>query len=130
MSSVYIDYKSRKPIYEQLIENISKMVLTGVFAPNELIPSVRQLASELGINPNTIHKAYLELERRGIIYSVKGRGSFVSENITDAANKQKEELIASLTEALRESQELGLTKEEASAVLDSVFSSGEKGGKI
>ncbi len=122
MSSVYIDLKSRKPIYEQLIENISKMVLTGVYSPNEPIPSVRQLASELGINPNTIHKAYLELERRGIIYSVKGRGSFVSENICDAVNKQKEETFALLKAALCESRELGLTKEDVISLVDSVFS--------
>lgn len=122
MSSVYVDFKSRKPIYEQLIENISKMVLTGVFSPNEPIPSVRQLASELGINPNTIHKAYLELERRGIIYSVKGRGSFVSENIDEAVDKQKDELTSSLANVLRESKDLGLTKDDVLSIIEAVWS--------
>ncbi len=121
MSSVYIDFKSRKPIYEQLIENISKMVLTGVFAPNDPIPSVRQLASELGINPNTIHKAYLELERREIIYSVKGRGSFVSDNVKDELSRKKNELLTSVTDALYEAKELGAKREDLVSILDTVF---------
>ncbi len=121
MSSVYVDFRNRKPIYEQLIDNISKMVLTGVFLPNDAVPSVRQLASELGINPNTIHKAYLELERRGIIYSVKGRGSFVSDNIQAELQRKKNEITASLTETLISAKELGATREDVEAVLNSVF---------
>lgn len=121
MSFVYIDVKNRMPIYEQLVENISKMVLSGVFLPNEPIPSVRQLASELGINPNTIQKAYSELERRGIIYSVKGRGSFVSDSIGDALERQKEAVIADLVSAMNEAKALGLNKNDIASIADTVW---------
>ncbi len=121
MSFVYIDVKNRMPIYEQLVENISKMVLSGVFMPNDPIPSVRQLASELGINPNTIQKAYSELERRGIIYSVKGRGSFVSDSIGDALERQKEAVIADLVSAMNEAKALGLNKNDIASIADIVW---------
>ncbi len=121
MSFVCIDVKNRMPIYEQLVENISKMVLSGVFLPNEPIPSVRQLASELGINPNTIQKAYSELERRGIIYSVKGRGSFVSDSIGDALKRQKETVIAELKSAMKEAKALGLNKADIDSIADTVW---------
>lgn len=121
MSFVCIDVKNRMPIYEQLVENISKMVLSGVFLPNKPIPSVRQLASELGINPNTIQKAYSELERRGIIYSVKGRGSFVSDSIGDALKRQKETVIAELKSAMKEAKALGLNKADIDSIADTVW---------
>lgn len=121
MSFVYIDVKNRMPIYEQLVENISKMVLSGVFMPNDPIPSVRQLASELGINPNTIQKAYSELERRGIIYSVKGRGSFVSDTIGDALERQKETVITALVSAMNEAKTLGLNKDDIASIVDKVW---------
>lgn len=66
------------PIYEQLCRKISELIMKGVLAENEQLPSVRTLAKDLGLNPNTVSKAYQELERNGIIYSVSGRGSFVS----------------------------------------------------
>ena len=72
---ILIDYKSRKPIYEQIIDSIKSLIVSGVLERDDQLPSVRQLAQELAINPNTIQKAYGELEREGVIYSLKGRGS-------------------------------------------------------
>ncbi|MBQ2120037.1 MAG: GntR family transcriptional regulator, partial [Peptococcaceae bacterium] len=80
---ILIDYKSRKPIYEQIIENMKQLVVSGALKRDEQIPSVRQLAQELAINPNTIQKAYAELERQGVIYSLKGRGSFVGSSLQE-----------------------------------------------
>ena len=73
-----IDLQSRQPIYEQLIYRMSELVALGALAPGEQLPSVRALARDLGINPNTVQKAYQELERRGVICSVAGTGRFIA----------------------------------------------------
>ncbi len=78
---IYIDYHDRRPIYEQIAAKISDLVRLGIFKPDQQLPSVRALAGEISINPNTIQKAYQELERQGIIYSIKGKGNFVCSDI-------------------------------------------------
>lgn len=79
-----IDMTSRTPIFEQICNKIAELVITGVFSENDQLPSVRNMAKETGVNPNTVAKAYQELERRGIVYSVPGRGSFISGKETSA----------------------------------------------
>ena len=74
---ILIDYRDTSPIYEQVTERFKMLILHGVLHPDEKMPSVRNLAVELSINPNTIQRAYTELEREGFIYSIKGRGNFV-----------------------------------------------------
>ncbi|GHH99531.1 GntR family transcriptional regulator [Neobacillus kokaensis] len=75
-----LDMRSRKPIYEQLVDKMKELIMNEMLKPDEQVPSVRTLATELTINPNTIQKAYRELENQGFIYSVKGKGSFVNPN--------------------------------------------------
>ena len=75
---IAIDVQSRKPIYEQIVERFETLIVSGVLAPDSQLPSVRALAMELSINPNTIQKAYTMLEQEGFIYPVRGRGNFVS----------------------------------------------------
>ncbi|MEH7095260.1 GntR family transcriptional regulator [Neobacillus vireti] len=75
-----LDIRSRKPIYEQLVDKMKELIMNEVLKPDEQLPSVRTLATELTINPNTIQKAYRELEIQGFIYSIKGKGSFVNLN--------------------------------------------------
>ena len=75
---INIDKQSRTPVYEQLVDAFEKEIILGIRQPDSIIPSVRALSVELGINPNTVQKAYLELERRNITYSVPGVGRFVS----------------------------------------------------
>lgn len=87
---IIIDYKDRRPIYEQIIERFQDLIVKGVLKPDSQLPSVRSLAMELSINPNTIQKAYGELERQGYLYSIKGRGSFVSFNEDLLEEKQKQ----------------------------------------
>ena len=87
---ILIDYKDRRPLYEQIVEKLSDLMVRGVLAQDSQLPSVRSLATELSINPKTIQRAYAELERQGYIYSVKGRGSFVAENHQIRAKKQVE----------------------------------------
>ena len=74
---ILLDYKDSRPIYEQVAEKLQELMLLGVLDEDGQMPSVRSLAMELSINPNTIQRAYGELERQGFLYTVKGRGSFV-----------------------------------------------------
>lgn len=87
---ILIDYNDRRPIYEQVIEKFQQMILCGVLEPHSPMPSVRSLAMELSLNPNTIQRAYQELERQGYIYTQKGKGSFVSDSMKAADYKRKE----------------------------------------
>ena len=82
-----IDVKSRMPIYEQITENVKRLIIQGVLLPEEKLPSVRSLAQELTINPNTIQKAYRELEREGYVISRPGKGSFVND-MTETMNRE------------------------------------------
>ena len=75
---ISIDYQDKRPIYEQITEKLKNLIVKGVLAENDKIPSGRNMAIEMSINPNTIQRAYQELERDGYIYTVKGRGNFVS----------------------------------------------------
>ena len=75
---IHIDQRSSLSIYEQILKNIERLIISGALLKNEKLPSVRTLANELAVNPNTIQKAYGLLEERGIIYSQPGRGSFVA----------------------------------------------------
>ena len=115
-----LDLKSRIPIYEQLVEHIKEMIFQGVIQADEKMPSVRQLASELTINPNTIQKAYRELEQLGYIYSLPGKGSYVkevSEMKTEVhVSALKEDLISILKELLF----LNVSKDEIVGIIDAV----------
>lgn len=107
-----LDLRSRKPIYEQLVDKLKELIINEVLKPDEQLPSVRTLAAQLTINPNTIQKAYRELENQGFIYSLKGKGSFVNPNNflkDDTKIKSvKEELEKLILEALY----LGITVKE------------------
>ena len=107
-----IDVKSRKPIYEQIIDNIKELIIQGVYSRDMQLPSVRQLAGDLAINPNTIQKAYSELERQGIIYSLKSKGSFVSSNIDELRLERKEQLFKDFGRILEEMNKAGVSQNE------------------
>ncbi len=95
---VILDSKDRRPIYEQLTEKLSDLMVAGVLKEDEALPSVRNLAADLSINPNTVQRSYLELERRGFIYTVKGKGSFVSSHMQ--IREQKKNSIYDALQAL------------------------------
>ena len=109
---ISVDYRSRTPLYQQLVDNIEDAAARGFLPPDSQLPSVRALAMELSINPNTIQRAYTELERRKVIYSLAGRGSFVSGSPDDLLKAKRERLLAQITALAREGLELGLTEEE------------------
>ena len=89
---ILIDYSERRPIYEQVAEKIAELIIRGVLPPESQLPSVRSLAMDLSINPNTIQRAYQELERKGYTYSVPGKGSFVSQK-TEYLEEQRENIL-------------------------------------
>ncbi|MEY8522836.1 GntR family transcriptional regulator [bacterium 1XD8-76] len=104
---IMLDYKDTRPIYEQVVEKFQTLILKGVLEPDAQLPSVRSLAFELSINPNTIQRAYGELERQGFIYTVKGRGGFVRYN-EDLLEIRKERLREQIAEILEEARELDI----------------------
>lgn len=122
---IWIDYTDATPIYEQIVTKYKNLIVRGVLAPNEKMPSVRSLAMELSINPNTIQKAYAELERQGFVYTVKGRGNFVADNA--GLKKIKEsEIIGKLETVASEAEESGV---DLSILLAYLNKRKDKGGK-
>ena len=108
---ILIDYKDRRPIYEQVIEKFQQMILCGALEPDSSMPSVRNLAMELSLNPNTIQRAYQELERQGYIYTLKGKGSFVS-NSMKAADHKRKEIQEELEKSISNAFMAGITEDE------------------
>ncbi len=98
---IKLDYKNDKPLHEQITVAIKNLIIRGVLKKDEQLPSVRDLSVELTVNPNTVQRAYKTLELDGIIYSIRGKGNFVSGTV-DADKKTLDSLYASLKETLRE----------------------------
>ena len=125
-----LDLRSRQPIYEQLANRIKELIISEIMQPDEQLPSVRTLAGELTINPNTIQKAYRELENQGYIYSLPGKGSFVAraapEINTVKLAKIKEDLIKLLSEAMY----LGMSKETIIQIITELQNTMKGGEKI
>lgn len=124
---IILDYKDRRPIYEQMAEKLEELMLLGVLGENEPLPSVRSLAMELSINPNTIQRAYAELERQGYIYTVKGKGSFVAENSV-MKEKRKKDLLIQVSEVIDEAIRLGISGEEIKNMVEIQYQAAEKEG--
>ena len=113
---IQINYRDPRPIYEQLRDGFRRLILTGVLPPDSKLPSVRELAGQLAINPNTIQRAYRELEAEGCICSAPGRGSFVCQ--VDAARlARRQELTVQLRGAARELLALGLDEQALIALI-------------
>ena len=121
---LYIDYKSGLPIYEQVYNGILRLASLGVLQPGSQLPSVRSVASEAGVNPNTVQKAYAMLERDGIIVSVPGRGSFLAEQ---AELAEKSAALYALKEAVQEAVQMGALPEEIRSTVDACFEKGDLG---
>lgn len=121
MGLITVDLRDRKQLYEQLVDNIKNLILVGDLAPDEKLPSVRSLARELGINPNTIQKAYAELERQGVIYSLKGRGSFVGSSLQELRTVQQKELLEQLAALSTDLYRLQVPQDEVCAVVQQVY---------
>lgn len=110
MSLIYVDLRSRRPIFEQIVDSVRDLVIRGLMQPDEHLPSVRALAAELAVNPNTIQKAYGELERQGVIYASAGRGNFISPDISRLTDTHREELISAIVESIHAAVEYGVPR--------------------
>lgn len=106
-----INYRDPRPIYEQVKDALRREIISGILKPDDKIPSVRDAAAQLAINPNTIQKAYRELESEGYIYSVAGKGSFVSECVQARENRKKE-LYGQLDKTVGELKRLDVSEAE------------------
>ena len=109
---ISLDYQSRVPIYEQIIREIERYVSLGVLRPNEQIPSIRELAANLGINPNTVKKAYNELEQKKVIYVMSTKGTFICEKTNEVIKRKVTEGIENINKIVTELERLGVSKEE------------------
>ena len=108
---ILLDYRDSRPIYEQVQDGLRRLMVSGVLREGEKLPSVRALASQLAINPNTIQRAYEALEREGYVYSIGGKGSFVAPR-REVDDGRREELFKQLDAAVKELRFLGVTREE------------------
>ena len=124
---IVLDYRDRRPLYEQVTEKLEELMFSGVLPPDSRLPSVRSMATELSINPNTIQRAYAELERQGYIYTVKGKGSFVAENSV-MKEKRKKDLLIQVSEVIDEAIRLGISGEEIKNMAEIQYQAAEKEG--
>ena len=108
---ISLNYRDSRPIYEQIKDGLKKLIVSGAMAADEKLPSVRALATQLSINPNTIQRAYNELENEGFIYSVPGKGSFAAASV-DSSESKKRELENKIREMIAELRYLGVSEEE------------------
>lgn len=117
---ILLDYKDSRPIYEQVVEKLQELMLLGILEEDSQMPSVRSLATELSINPNTIQRAYGELERRGCLYTIKGRGSFVG-SIRRLKEEKRDGLTVKMRELAKEAAGLGMTENEFTKLAQQEF---------
>ena len=108
---IRLDYRDARPIYEQVKDGLRRLMVTGVLAPGEKLPSIRSLAMYLAINPNTIQRAYAQMEMEGYVYSVAGRGTFVAEGQEQNLVRRRE-VEDKVRPLLQELRELGMTEGE------------------
>ena len=119
-----VNPKSKQPIYEQLVEQLRRQLFLGVVQAGQALPSVRQLATELGINPNTIQKAYRRMEAEGMIISVPGKGSFISDDLADMLKKQRDEQVEKTRRQIRTCRDMGLDKQLIEKLTDEIYEEG------
>ena len=123
---INVDMRSSTPIYEQIVEEFKNLIISGVLVPDEKIPSVRELARMLTINPNTIQKAYKELENQGYVYTASGRGKFVNAVESTIDQKKMDELLDEIYKVTRELKYMGISREILENVIEDVFNEGDK----
>ena len=120
---ISIDYQSKLPLYEQIAQRFQTLILRGVLPPDSQMPSVRSLAMELSINPNTIQKAYSLLEQQGYIYPVKGRGNFVADS-TALAREKRASLLKEIRRLIMDGMELGISKGDYIHMVEDLYDRG------
>ena len=121
-----LDYMDHSPLYEQIKEKIKALIISGVLKPNERVPSVREMAQSLTINPNTIHKAYKELELEGYIYSIRAKGSFVTPINAKMNQARKDDLMLEIDKLVSELAYMTIPKELLISRIDEIYRRGRQ----
>lgn len=124
MLMIQLNYRDSKPIYEQIKDGLKRLIITGAIAPDEKMPSVRELASQLAINPNTIAKAIRELEQEGYIYTITGRGSFAADR-KDISAGRNDQLLKKFDEIIKELLFLNENKDDLKQRIEALAKGGD-----
>ena len=124
MLMIQLNYRDSKPIYEQIKDGLKRLIITGAIAPDEKMPSVRELASQLAINPNTIAKAIRELEQEGYIYTITGRGSFAADR-KDISAGRNDKLLKKFDEIVKELLFLNENKDDLKQRIEALAKGGD-----
>lgn len=119
-----LNYRDSRPIYEQIKEQLRKLIVTGVIKSDEKLPSIREVSSSLAINPNTISRAYRELENEGYIYTIPGKGSY-SAPVKQIDTRREDELLKQLDEITLELFYIGHSEEELQRRISEIIKKGE-----
>lgn len=122
---INIDYKDQRSIHEQIESGIKELIVNKILSENERIPSVRELSVSLTVNPNTVQKAYKQLEADGYIYSVKGKGNFVSPVSELKKEVDTEVLYENLTVILKELKYLNEDRKNIDSIITEIFKEGK-----
>jgi GntR family transcriptional regulator len=118
---IFIDPRGGKPIFEQIKDSMRERILSGVWGPNDKLPSVRELAQTTAINPNTIQKAYRELELEGFLYTVAGRGCYAAEAPEGVLERRRTELLGKVRPLLHELRVSGMTQDQVISEVKAAF---------
>jgi len=120
-----IDNQSRQAVYEQIVQQAEKYILSGILAGGDKMPSVRKLSIELNVNPNTVQRAYTELERSGVIITAPGRGAFVSESGTNVLREaRRKQYIEELEKLVYELKVSNVEKQKILDIVDKIYEGG------
>ncbi len=122
---INLDYKDGRTLHEQIEAELKQLIINGILAQDEQLPSVRELSISLTVNPNTVQRAYKQLEQDGFIYSIKGKGSFVAPISHANSQKRCEELFEQLRLVTKELAFLGEDKEKLQNIINNVYSEKE-----
>ena len=117
---ILLDYRDKRPIYEQVVEKLEQLIVGSALEPDSKMPSVRSLGMDLGVNPNTIQRAYNQLEQEGYIYTVSGRGSFVAPE-SEWRDDKKRKVLSEWQELTKRTRLAGLSKEELIRELERIY---------
>ena len=115
-----IDYRDSRPVYEQIVDKYEFLILKGIVEKDSQMPSVRQMASDLSVNPNTVQKAYYILQAHGCIYPIKGKGLFVTGN-EEILKEKRSEFISDFTKQVGYGRDIGISRDECKTMIDKVY---------
>lgn len=124
---ILLDYRDKRPIYEQVVEKLERLIVSGGLEPLTKMPSVRSLAMELSVNPNTVQRAYAQLEQDGYLYTVSGRGSFVTAENEWWENKQGK-VLREWKNVTLQAREAGLSRERLGDELQRIYEEKDETG--